>query len=243
MTKATAQRAGMDDEGLDLTGTAGASDGGGSDDMRVAVCDADEELVLPLSDARALVCTEAPMAEAESALGAPKEGARIEVYWTGMRAWYPGRVLPLQVEDEEGSMRVAYDDGAELLHPLTERWRAEGASGSEGDAEAEQGPAEAEAESNSEDGSEPYLPGPDVRLVRNVWTRGGVDARVKAVKYMWALFACNDLLFRRFGVGRSGDCEACHGRRETAWHVMGTCLLYTSPSPRDGLLSRMPSSA
>ena len=116
-------------------------------------------------------------------------------------------------------MRVAYDDGAELLHPLTERWRAEGASDSEGGAEAEQGPAEAEAESNSEDDSEPYLPGPDVRLVRNVWTRGGVDARVKAVKYMWALFACNDLLFRRFGVGRSGDCEAC--------------LLYTSPSPRD----------
>ncbi len=223
VTKATAQRAGMDDEGLDLTGTAGASDGGGSDDMRVAVRDADEELVLPLSDARVLVCTEAPMAEAESALGAPEEGARIEVYWTGMRAWYPGRVLPLQEEDEEGSMRVAYDDGAELLHPLTERWRAEGASGSEGDAEAEQGPAEAEAESNSEDDSEHYLPGPDVRLVRNVWTRGGVDARVKAVKYMWALFACNDLLFRRFGVGRSGDCEACHGRRETAWHVMGTC--------------------
>ena len=26
-------------------------------------------------------------------------------------------------------------------------------------------------------------------------------------------------------------------------HVLGTCLLYTSPSPRDGLLSRMPSSA
>ena len=25
--------------------------------------------------------------------------------------------------------------------------------------------------------------------------------------------------------------------------VVGTCLLYTSPSPRDGLLSRMPSSA
>ena len=24
---------------------------------------------------------------------------------------------------------------------------------------------------------------------------------------------------------------------------VGTCLLYTSPSPRDGLLSRMPSSA
>ena len=26
-----------------------------------------------------------------------------------------------------------------------------------------------------------------------------------------------------------------------AWYI--TCLLYTSPSPRDGLLSRMPSSA
>ena len=25
--------------------------------------------------------------------------------------------------------------------------------------------------------------------------------------------------------------------------IMGACLLYTSPSPRDGLLSRMPSSA
>ena len=28
---------------------------------------------------------------------------------------------------------------------------------------------------------------------------------------------------------------------QAAW--LGTCLLYTSPSPRDGLLSRMPSSA
>ena len=27
------------------------------------------------------------------------------------------------------------------------------------------------------------------------------------------------------------------------WALLGTCLLYTSPSPRDGLLSRMPSSA
>ena len=91
---------------------------------------------LPLSDARALVCTEAPMAEAKTALGAPEVGTRIEVYWTGMRAWYLGRVLPLQEEDEEGSMRVAYDDGEELLHPLTERWRAEGASDSEEGAEA-----------------------------------------------------------------------------------------------------------
>ena len=31
------------------------------------------------------------------------------------------------------------------------------------------------------------------------------------------------------------------GGRNNSGHV--TCLLYTSPSPRDGLLSRMPSSA
>ena len=31
--------------------------------------------------------------------------------------------------------------------------------------------------------------------------------------------------------------------RNTYWEMWGHCLLYTSPSPRDGLLSRMPSSA
>ena len=34
-------------------------------------------------------------------------------------------------------------------------------------------------------------------------------------------------------------CEDCRGNGSEK----GTCLLYTSPSPRDGLLSRMPSSA
>ena len=29
----------------------------------------------------------------------------------------------------------------------------------------------------------------------------------------------------------------------STWHKNNDCLLYTSPSPRDGLLSRMPSSA
>ena len=38
---------------------------------------------------------------------------------------------------------------------------------------------------------------------------------------------------------------ASHGtkRSRPADLLPGTCLLYTSPSPRDGLLSRMPSSA
>ena len=37
-----------------------------------------------------------------------------------------------------------------------------------------------------------------------------------------------------------------HLRRDPEWYAgvdLNPCLLYTSPSPRDGLLSRMPSSA
>ena len=45
-----------------------------------------------------------------------------------------------------------------------------------------------------------------------------------------------------------GACHDCHGigylKKFTADRVIpDPCLLYTSPSPRDGLLSRMPSSA
>ena len=32
-------------------------------------------------------------------------------------------------------------------------------------------------------------------------------------------------------------------KTDQSWYPVATCLLYTSPSPRDGLLSRMPSSA
>ena len=50
-----------------------------------------------------------------------------------------------------------------------------------------------------------------------------------------------------FSIACDRDYAAQGAERETdfidivAWR--GTCLLYTSPSPRDGLLSRMPSSA
>ena len=37
--------------------------------------------------------------------------------------------------------------------------------------------------------------------------------------------------------------DVAHNRDSTAVDVTYVCLLYTSPSPRDGLLSRMPSSA
>ena len=39
-----------------------------------------------------------------------------------------------------------------------------------------------------------------------------------------------------------GELEAFETRDGTEYNL-ATCLLYTSPSPRDGLLSRMPSSA
>ena len=40
-------------------------------------------------------------------------------------------------------------------------------------------------------------------------------------------------------------CTFAHAPRESEAHYLSpeACLLYTSPSPRDGLLSRMPSSA
>ena len=39
------------------------------------------------------------------------------------------------------------------------------------------------------------------------------------------------------------DMALSSAERETLCELLWHCLLYTSPSPRDGLLSRMPSSA
>ena len=48
--------------------------------------------------------------------------------------------------------------------------------------------------------------------------------------------------FKYIGIdpGKSGGITVIHGKDVKAYKC---CLLYTSPSPRDGLLSRMPSSA
>ena len=47
-------------------------------------------------------------------------------------------------------------------------------------------------------------------------------------------------LTRRFGIAEE-EHVSYYSRGEIAY--LGTCLLYTSPSPRDATLSRMPSSA
>ena len=58
------------------------------------------------------------------------------------------------------------------------------------------------------------------------------DNPIKAVRLM-----CEDLVLYKDKSGTYGLIDAhCPHRR-------ADCLLYTSPSPRDGLLSRMPSSA
>ena len=43
--------------------------------------------------------------------------------------------------------------------------------------------------------------------------------------------------------GRFSALQLAPGRYTVTFALSGFCLLYTSPSPRDGLLSRMPSSA
>ena len=52
-------------------------------------------------------------------------------------------------------------------------------------------------------------------------------------------FDCNDLLKKYKGLYLS-ETGVIAKDEDTTYHF---CLLYTSPSPRDGLLSRMPSSA
>ena len=111
----------------------------------------------------------------------------------------------------------------------------------------------------------------DVRGVIAVLTlsrhRDDVDVQAACLRVLGNM--CHDAENRRLA-GRSGAIEAVvdamkrHGGNEKVqekgcWALMGmchdnaedkrvagrcrACLLYTSPSPRDGLLSRMPSSA
>ena len=55
---------------------------------------------------------------------------------------------------------------------------------------------------------------------------------------------CDELLYYTFIVHSAGERIFKIGEHlAKLWAKSLTCLLYTSPSPRDGLLSRMPSSA
>ena len=75
-----------------------------------------------------------------------------------------------------------------------------------------------------------------------------LSARVKAdlMRGMLDLRPGEAVLDLGCGAGKMALYATGHGARATgvdAAHEIDPCLLYTSPSPRDGLLSRMPSSA
>ena len=53
----------------------------------------------------------------------------------------------------------------------------------------------------------------------------------------------SESISREIAAGRFAPGDRLPPERELAKQFTTTCLLYTSPSPRDGLLSRMPSSA
>ena len=57
---------------------------------------------------------------------------------------------------------------------------------------------------------------------------------------LWTLRDVLGMTGTKFGCG-AAICGACTVHRDGS--PIRSCLLYTSPSPRDGLLSRMPSSA
>ena len=69
----------------------------------------------------------------------------------------------------------------------------------------------------------------------------------KVLKNSWALFLGMGFIMMAYGF--QGSLLGVRAVQEefsltaTGFMMSGYCLLYTSPSPRDGLLSRMPSSA
>ena len=76
--------------------------------------------------------------------------------------------------------------------------------------------------------------------------RLGVDAVQKGSdgpQRIGALAEPVELRVASVATGASGQSGLCQQRLPPARRETGSCLLYTSPSPRDATLSRMPSSA
>ena len=67
------------------------------------------------------------------------------------------------------------------------------------------------------------------------------EAEVKAYRELHELIQSGFLARKDFWAAQ--NCVQFYRYPHDAPNTPNTCLLYTSPSPRDGLLSRMPSSA
>ena len=71
----------------------------------------------------------------------------------------------------------------------------------------------------------------------------GTSRGVYTTRNVWYILL-TDTGSRHYGVGECAPLPALSCDDIPSYdEVLATCLLYTSPSPRDGLLSRMPSSA
>ena len=92
-------------------------------------------------------------------------------------------------------------------------------------------------EINSHNGSDTQAA--DTRLTQRVkeWTTAH---RLRGIAYMYAQLKFNSDAFPQ---GLPNISAVIEGKKVFDPRTSTTCLLYTSPSPRDGLLSRMPSSA
>ena len=74
------------------------------------------------------------------------------------------------------------------------------------------------------------------------WSKGYSGVRPKLATLLLKMInkGILPIIPRQGSVGASGDLAPLS---HIGCALIGDCLLYTSPSPRDGLLSRMPSSA
>ena len=71
--------------------------------------------------------------------------------------------------------------------------------------------------------------------------KGNVDDQLEKL-HMFTKVVMEKQALRERYIKLMNEAERAVGRKE-AIYLLRDCLLYTSPSPRDGLLSRMPSSA
>ena len=86
------------------------------------------------------------------------------------------------------------------------------------------------------------FPGQPETLVAMTGTNGK-SSTVDFLRQIWTFAGLNAACFGTLGVTSSGGYKPMTHTTPDALALHQTCLLYTSPSPRDGLLSRMPSSA
>jgi hypothetical protein len=66
--------------------------------------------------------------------------------------------------------------------------------------------------------------------------KGGWNERVRGVEFIWGLFACSELLHRRFGRLDSPSCSCCSGTDESPWHahMIGGCIGVGAVAARTG---------